>query len=1241
MNYMRQTLFALLLLCAATVRAQFVQVDWSGAHGDSLLPVCTQVIDLPADYAACRYTARIEYPEFQKMGAAEVERYGIASKYGNLPPMPVVECNVGVQAKRAQLDVAFLPVVMRGGSYYRINSYKLVVESVAAPARAAAQGSVSERYAASSVLAAGKWVRVTVKEEGVHKITDSELRKMGFKNPAKVRLFGYGGRQLPEKGLETLPDDLCEVPLWREKGYVLFYANGTLSWEYKGSRYVHTRNVYSLYGGYFLTEGDEPLPFPTVALEPTLQDTVTTFTNVALYEKEEKSLCDYGRVLVDGYDYSNIRTGTYYLNTKGAVPGEVIIDVSFATNGTAMSNVFILNDEKQIGTLSVGRAVGGELGKIVENSFKIKGGVSEALNLVLVHKTNDNSVTGFLDFLRVSYPCSLALRGSSTLFRGSYSGGNVIYGIAGCNKNTKVWDVSSPVEIKELKGELVGNTYSVAAPAGRNSRLVAVDVKGAFPSVAVAGNVPNQNLHALGQTDMVIIVPSNGAFLPAAERLAQAHRTMDGLSVAVVTAQQVYNEFSSGTPDVTAYRRLMKMLYDRAEGADDAPKYLLLMGDSWFDNRLITAKGRSQDELLLCYESQNSVDAIRSYVLEDYAGYLDDGEGASHLSDKVDVGVGRIPVQSVAEANAVVDKIIAYMQNENAGKWQNVVLLLADDGDDSMPNQHMMDADSIAAIFEQHYPSYIVDRVYWDNYPIEKSAAGKRYPAVTKEIYRRLVDGALMVNYSGHGSSNLFSHEMVWKASDMSALSSSHLPFWVTASCDIGPFDKGDNSLAEAALLNPQGAAIGLFTTTRTVMQSYNSVINKEFSKLLMSPVNSGGIVAVGDAVRRAKCNVISYGTDYSENKLQYVLLGDPALRLKYPQYRFLVEKVNGADASTVQNVAAGSLLNVEGCVVAKDGAVAENFTGVLHSTLFDSAETVNTRDNTGLGSHTYTAYTQTLFSGSDSVRGGRFSITMPVPMDINYSNGRGMLNLFAVDSGLVLSAQGSFNNFTVGGTADSVQNDGSGPEIKLYLNTPSFADGDEVNATPCLWVELYDENGINTIGSGIGHDITAIVDNSPHHTYNLNSAYVPSVGDYTRGTIVMPLNALPAGEHKLMLRAWDLYNNSSTAEITFYVVPSLAPDVLDLKVNPSPALAGQPVEIVLSHDRPQSEIDVTVEVFNFQGQVLWSKNERAVCDGFTYSCRWDDASLPVGVYLVRASLASGDEKSTTKTVKIVVVNNK
>ena len=1248
----RRLIFSLLLLCATVVKAQFHSVDWGAVRGDSLLPQCTHVVDLPADYAAYSYSARIEYPEFQKMTAAEIARYSIGEE---LPEMPVVECYVGVQAKQAQLDVLFVPVVMRDGKYYRINSYKLVVDKqpVVRPQRAAS--SAAERYASSSLLATGKWVRIAVEENGVHRITDSELKKMGFANPSKVRLYGYGGHILPETDLASLPDDLVEVPLWRENGFVLFYANGTIKWEYSGGRYVHSQNVYSTVGCYFLTESeDAPMEFPKVTLQSTTDAVYTSYNDYALYEKEKKSLCSYGRVLVDNdaFSSSSSRAKNYSFAIDGALDGTAVVDLSFATGGENASKVVVLygdfNSTFEVGALTIPRVVSGEVGKIADGKFTIPGGVAGKSTFYLVHNTDDNSLVGYLDYLRLNFRRLLALRGANTLFRGDLmNDGNAKFEIAGCNANTRVWDVSSSSAIKELAGEFKGTTYSVVAPANVKASLVAVDIKGAFPSVKVVGDVPNQNLHGIAQSDMVIIVPSNGSFLSAANRLADAHRSMDGITVEVVTAQQVYNEFSSGTPDVTAYRRLMKMLYDRAATSDEAPKYLLLFGDSWFDNRLLTFPGRKQDDYLLCYESLNSVDAIRSYVLEDYVGFLDDSEGSNHTRDKVDLGVGRIPAQSMADANAVVDKIIAYMQNKDAGEWQNRVLLLADDGDANMPNQHMKDADSIAVIYEKNYPSYIVDRIYWDNYPIEVSATGKRYPAVTQDIYSRLSKGALIVNYSGHGSSNLLSHEMVWKASDMAAVNSPRMPFWVTASCDIGPFDMGDNSVAESAIMNANGAAIGLFTTTRTVMQSYNSVINKEFSKLIMEPVNTGKVIAVGDAVRMAKCNVIATGSDRTVNKLQYVLLGDPALRLKYPAYRVVVDRMNGVDAvQSVAQVSAGSLLNVEGHVESTDGRLAEGFNGVLYSTLFDSAVEVNTRDNTGLGSHSYTAYDKTLFSGNDSVRNGRFSINMPIPLDISYSNDYGMLNLYAVDTAYVSLAQGHFVNFIVGGTATDFANDSIGPQIKMYLNSPSFVDGDDVNATPTLVVELYDENGINTMGAGIGHDITAMVDNNPLHTYNLNSAFVPAVGDYKRGTISMPLSRLDAGEHTLTLRAWDLYNNSSFAKLTFNVDPSLAPGFVELKVNPAPVIAGSPAVFTLVHDRPQSEIDVRIDVFNVRGQLMWSNSEQTVCDGNTYSCSWSAVAqggqpLSTGVYIVRAYITEGGVTSVTKTGKFVVVNNK
>ena len=1242
----KKIIFYLLSLCPLWVQAQFNAVDWYSLRADSVLPLCTSVIDLSDDYRNYTYSAHIEYPEYQKMKSEEIERYRLKVNYGTLPAQPEIECHIGIQAKRPQLDVAFLPVVMRGGEYYRLNSYKLVVDKKqCAMQKAPSSRSASERYVANSVLAQGRWVRVSVKENGIHKITAGELSNMGFQNPANVRLFGYGGHILPETGLENLPDDLQEIPLWRENGYVLFYAKGTTKWSYKDGRYVHEQNVYSDKGCYFLTEGGTPMPFPSETIGQESSYVITEYPDYAVIDKDRKSHCQYGRVLVDDYDYTFGRSVSYSLPISGVADGNGIVDISFATNGLEKCDISLSVGGKSVSDFVIGANTSGEIGKLVSRTYNVTGCVSDNLSVDVTQKVKNNAVNGFLDYIRLNYTRRLALYGSQTAFRCKESRDYATFRIAGCTKNVRVWDVSSVVP-RELKGTLSGSDYSVVAPSGIGCEYVAVDINGQFPSVELVGDVANQNLHAIEKADMVIIVPSNGAFKPAAEKLAKAHREMDGIAVEVVTAQQVYNEFSSGTPDVTAYRRLMKMLYDRAVSFEDAPKYLLMFGDSWYDNRLITFPNLRQEDYLLCYESENSVNAVYSYVMEDYMGLLDDGKGGDHKGNKVDVGVGRIPVTSPVSANAIVEKIISYMKNEEAGAWQNVVALLGDDGDEKIPNQHMKDAEGVAEIMNKEFPSYIVERIYWDNFVAEKSASGLRYPEVTKAIKKRLDKGALVINYSGHGSTNLLSHEMSWKTSDMAELKSPRLSFWVTASCDIGPFDKGENSIGEAALTNPNGGAVGLLTTTRTVLQTQNAILNKAFMKVLLSPVNGGDAVAVGDAVRKTKCNLITSGTEKSQNKLQYVLLGDPALRLKLPNYRIQVDKVNGLDAGSPVQASAGGILNIEGRVVTRDGSNVDDFDGMLYANLFDSAEDVKTFNNSNLGSFEYTAYNKMLFSGNDSVRNGCFKIDIPVPMDISYKNEHGMLNMFAVSSDKVRSAQGHYNDFVVGGTSSEMNNDGIGPEIKLYLNTPSFINGDKVNSTPCLWVELFDENGINTIGSGVGHDIVAIVDNNPAHTYNLNSVYTPSSVDYRRGTIMLPLNALEAGEHTLMLRAWDLYNNSSTAKITFVVDPGLLPDFMDFKIVGTPVVSGKTSELIIMHNRPQSKIDVVLELFTLQGQAVWKDVQSVVCDGMEYRYAWDGTangarSLPAGVYIMRGYIISDGGMSEPKSLKFVVVNNK
>ena len=1251
MNCLRKIFTIVLSVFALVANAQFVDVDWETIARDTLLPRYSTMVELPDDYVMYNYKVAIEYPEFVPMSTAEVARYRLEALRDSLPPFPVVESVVGISAKRGQLDVSFTPVVFSEGRFMRINSFKLVVnrtlDIASAMSRLNTRATAGERYAKSSVLDSGRWVRIAVEESGVHKITSAELRKMGFKNPEKVRLFGYGGRVLPETNIHQQPDDLQEIPLWRESGYVLFFANGTIRWEYSNGRFVHRQNVYSKYSYYFLNESDaEPLPFPKQQLQATSNNVLDTYPDYALYEKEAITLATYGRILLDSYNYASGRSVSYKFSLDGVVEGQrANVDVSFGSNATSASRLAVDVNGAQIGSLGISQAGSTDHGRISSVSLVAQSGLTASTVIKLTHTVSDASLSGHLDYLRLNFMRTLKMRGSDCEFRGNASSGNATFKIAQATSDTHVWLVTDQAATVELESQLSDGTLTVVAPASYKEQLVAVNVKGNFSAVKMVEEVSKQNLHAMSSTDMIIIVPSNGLFLEAANRLAEAHRKNDGITVEVVTAQQVYNEFSSGTPDATAYRRLMKMLYDRAESADCAPKYLLLFGDGVTDNRLITYPRMSSDNLLLTYQSENSVSAVRSYVLEDYYALLDDGEGGDFLRNKIDIAVGRIPAQNVSDASAVVDKLVAYIENRTPGAWQNRIVLMGDDGDKSMPNQHMKDAEAVASHIAETNPAFMLNRIYWDDYPMEVLSTGNSYPMATQAIYDRLGEGALIANYSGHGSANLLSHEQTWKASDMSALTSPRVPFWVTASCDIGPFDMGDGSLAEAAILNPQGGAIGLLTTTRTVLQSYNAVINQAFMRILLAPDAKGDYPSVGDAMRMAKCEIIANGNDLSENKLEYVLIGDPALRLQIPRYRVVVDKFNGEDVSAVGKVQAGGTLLVEGYVAKPDGSVAADFTGTIESTLFDCIETVSTRDNTGLGKFDYIAYPKRLFAGSDSVVAGRFKIKIPVPMDISYRNDEGMLNLFAIDT-LGVSAQGYYNNFIVGGTAPSLGDDGKGPQIKMYLNTPDFIDGDEVNSTPCLFVELFDENGINTVGTGVGHDIMAIVDNDKFHTYNLNSAFVPSVGDYRSGTIEFPLSQLGEGEHTLLLRAWDLFNNSSVDTLTFVVVPGLAPEFIDIKVAPNPVEYGQKATFVLAHNRPHSNLDVTIELFNLQGVKMWQHSECMSSASTQCVVEWDVTTsggrpLPTGVYIYRASLASEGGSMQTKTEKIIVLNNK
>jgi len=749
---------------------------------------------------------------------------------------------------------------------------------------------------------------------------------------------------------------------------------------------------------------------------------------------------------------------------------------------------------------------------------------------------------------------------------------------------------------------------------------------------------------------MVIIIPTSQNLLTQAERLAEFHRSHDGLRVRILPADEIYNEFSSGTPDASAYKRYMKMLYDRAESEADQPRYLLLFGDCAWDNRMLTSDWRaaSPDDYLLCYESENSFSETYCYVADEFFCLLDDGESLTTgsypyecPSGLADVAVGRFPVVSESDAKVMVDKVISYAENKNAGVWQNTLVFMGDDGNS---NVHMRDVNDAADEAAENHPGYIIKKVMWDAFTRETSSTGNSYPEVTKLVKQYQQQGALVMDYAGHGRADQISHENVLRLSDFEGFTNQNLPLWITASCDIMPYDGSTATIGETAVLNSKGGAIAFYGTARTVFISQNKVMNMAFMRHVLTVDDDGKPITLGEAQQRAKNEMITNGSDRTVNMLQYQLLGDPALPLNLPTATVVIDSINGkpvsaATSSQIQ-MQAGSIATVAGHVENHS-----DFRGIVSMTVRDSEETIVCKLNdTSEAStpFTYTDRTKTLYSGTDSLRGGRFNVSFAVPMDINYSDASGLINVHAVSSDYTLLAHGASSDFIVGGSA-TAGNDSIGPSIYCYLNSPSFVNGGNVNSTPYFVAELNDKDGLNTSGNGIGHDLELIIDGEMSKTYILNDNFQFDFGSYTSGSTYYSIPELEPGLHTLLFRAWDVLNNSSTAELTFNVVKGLTPQLFSLDCTDNPARTT--TTFIVTHDRTGSTVDLVLEIFDTSGRLLWSHSESGVSTDNTYTLSWDltldgGQRMQTGVYLYRVRLSSDDSAQTSKAKKLVVIAN-
>ena len=1112
-------------------------------------------------------------------------------------------------------------------------------------------------YTANSVLGLGNWYKINISAPGIYKIDLPFLNSLGVNtaslSSSSVRLFGNGGQMLPEKAGDPKTDDLVENAIWVEDGgdgllngadYLLFYAAGPHPWlkDSVNKTFHHQKNVYSETASYFLTVGSNGKRIATVNTTTPANTSITQYTGSWFYELDTVNFLSSGRQWY-GEEFSDAPgktlTRTYTVNIpnvsgSGSVTAACVAR-SFGTNARFTVRV----NNQSVTTVDMPASGNGNYDPFAQ-AGQSSGAFAGASPLsVRFDYTGSSNSQGWLDWCEVFARADLSMNGVNQLpFRdwNSVGLGNVgSFIIKNATAALQVWDITNTREPVRMQGNLNGTDWRFVNDCSRLHEYIAFNNTGFLTPVA-AGSVPNQNLHSQSLTNFIIITHPD--LLAQAQRLAQFHRQHDNLNTTVVTVNQVYNEFSSGSPDPAAIRDFVKMYYDRANGdSTKSPRYLLMFGDASFDYK---TRITNNTNLVPAWESPVSLDPLSTYTSDDFFGFLNDNDDINGTGVyQLDIGIGRIPAKNEREAQAIVDKIITYHDPKSLGPWRNECTFVADDEDN---NLHLQDAEVMTSAVTTADPVENIDKIYLDAFQQQSASGGSRYPAVNQAINNKIFSGTLLWNYTGHGGYRRLAEEVVLDQDIINSFSNTQkLPLFITATCDVAPYDNPlVSSIGENLLLREKTGAIALMTTTRLVFAFSNRIMNENYLKTAFQKNADSSYRSLGDAVRLAKNTTYNFLTDVVNNR-KFTLLGDPAVTLAFPFYRVRTTSINGVTLTTIPDtLKALSEYSISGIVEDKAGNQLSDFNGTIYPTVFDKAQTVTTLGNdAGSTPVPFQVQKNILFKGKAQVSNGRFTFSFIVPKDISYQYGNGKISYYA-DNGSK-DGNGLLSNIIIGGSGSGV-NDQQGPAIKAWLNDEKFVNGSITNDRPILLLKLADSSGINIMGTGIGHDLVAVLDNDQKNSFVLNEFYESEMNNYRQGAVRFQMPVLTQGMHTLTIKAWDVANNSGQATLDFNVVAH-QDFKLDHVLNyPNPFTTH--TSFWFEHNRPGEELIIQIQIYTITGKVVKSIRRTIFSNGNRSSdVEWDGrdeygSKIGRGVYFYRLRVQSSNGEAAEKLEKLFIL---
>ncbi|HUI10323.1 MAG TPA: type IX secretion system sortase PorU [Bacteroidota bacterium] len=1112
-----------------------------------------------------------------------------------------------------------------------------------------------------SVLATGDWYRLTVNADGIYRLDASYLSSLGINvstlDPRTIRIFGNGGRQLPEDITVPRPADLVEDAIYvagesdgkfDASDYVLFYGKGTRGWAYDsvGKTLVHYIHDYSEVNYYWLTYGGaQGKRMATQASLPSSPAgvAVSTFTDgVAIQDETTNLLLSapgggegsgrrwFGQQINSGSSFTFVNVLT------GLVPtGSILYRCDLA--GQADNNALFTVSE---GSTVLGYApIYPEGGYTVatEGSFQALGTAALPGNtsrLTFAYTGDGASAAGWIGWFEILYPRSLSGVNDSLRFYAPDTTATVEYHLQGFDALPMVFNVTDQANVRLLSG-LGGSYIFRAAETGGSPSAYWAVAGSSWRTPAGSTHMGNENVRGYaGGADFIIVTASqyrSGADRLAAYRSDPAH---GNLKVYVADVGQIYDEFSCGVPDVTAIR---DFLYYAYQNWSPAPQFVLMLGQASYDYKGILG---TQTSFVPTWESQISLDDLDSYATDDFYGKFGGTDAPSLV-------IGRFSARTAAESDAFVDKLSHYENNSAPDAWKMRMLFIGDDSWTPDGEDLTIHSDAAEALAGPNFtpPEFTEDKVYVAGYPTVYTAAGRRKPQAYQAIIDDINQGELVVNFAGHGNPSQLSNDDIFDipTSVPQLTNIDRLSVFFLATCNFSEFDDPLNRTGSEILLNkPDGGAIGVVSADRKVYAGENAALNQGTYQAMFVRDAFGRII-----VSKPASALFSYkasgGNDTNDQK--YSFMGDPTMSFQFPHGYASFDTVNGkamdsagVPLAVVAQLKSLSKVTVTGSVRTASNAIDATYNGSVLVTLNDATRIQTILDfYPGAPPWTYLATGGLLFRGINSVQNGRFTTTFVVPKDIQYSDstsrGRFVAYVYRADAP-ASDAEAYSGNVHIGGTDTSAVVPTTGPAVNIYLGNRSFRSGDLVGENPVLLVDLADSSGINTSTSGVGHSIEAWLNNASQ-SLDLTNYYTSKPNSYRQGTVQYQLSALPDGQNTIRVRAWNSFDLSGSGEATFAVASSDQLSVADVFNYPNPfGAAGTAFTFRQNQTAPLS---VTIKIFTVAGRLIRTLREYEPGDSFV-RVPWDGRDgdgdvIANGVYLYKLIVSTTDGRFTSESL--------